>query len=698
MSKVAGPAALAMFLALAALPVRALDSLHLQAASVAIAGTTIRDASATLSIHSATSSTLSMRAAGVAVPAALAAQTGPQVAVRVACENPVIREPVFACPALTLEVVTQRWPSIILHGGVTWHSDSGALTANGTGPDLAGSPVKFASSINGAVVRAQLDMPGVSLAQVASLLKPWITLPDDLQVSGTGTLSATLQRNPTADTATIGLRVHDGGMQNAASTVIGEKIEASVSVVLTLPRDPHAQQGVGFEVAANGTHGQLLGGPVLLDLDRNPLQLRGGGTWSDNALHVAHLESTQRDLLSATGTADITIAPLHVRNAEITASEITFPAAYTSYMQLLLNATPFNQLVSKGKAHALVRLENDLPVQLTLVVDDLSFDDGAREIHVTGVRSELFWSAGETGPPRPSFVTWKSARGWGIEGAESRVDFATHDRDFSLLKPARLPLFDGALLVNTLAVEHLGQPDMSGKFDAVVEPISVAPIAKAMQWPEFSGRLSGRIPGLTYKGGVLTLEGNLEASVFDGEILASNLRVRDPLGKWPRLYADVTARNLDLELVTNTFEFGSITGRLDVDLKGLETFGWSPVAFDLKMATPPGDKSRHRISQRAVANLSNIGGGGGGVATALQSGALKFFDTFHYDQIGISCRLRNDVCQMSGVGPVGNGYYILRGAGIPRLDIIGKSSRVDWPRFVSQVTSAINNSDSIVVN
>ena len=332
------------------------------------------------------------------------------------------------------------------------------------------------------------------------------------------------------------------------------------------------------------------------------------------------------------------------------------------------------------------------------MVEGLDFRDDARELHVTGVDSELYWSAGATGPPRPSFLSWESSQGWGFVGAKSRVDFVTSDRDFRLLQSARLPLFDGALIVNTLAVERAGQPDMAGDFDAVIEPISVAPIAKALGWPEFSGRLSGRIPGLTYREGVLALEGDLEASVFDGEVVASNLRVRDPLGKWPRLYADIIAFNLDLELVTRTFEFGSITGRVDVDLKGLETIAWSPVAFDLRIATPKGDKSPHRISQRAVANLSNIGGGGGGVAAALQSGALKFFEEFSYDQIGLSCRLRNDVCQMSGVGSVGDGYYILRGAGLPRLDIIGKSSRVDWPRFVSQLTYGISNSDSIVVN
>ena len=98
--------------------------------------------------------------------------------------------------------------------------------------------------------------------------------------------------------------------------------------------------------------------------------------------------------------------------------------------------------------------------------------------------------------------------------------------------------------------------------------------------------------------------------MFDGRVSASHLRVRDPLGDWPKLYADIAARNLDLDLITHTFEFGSITGRLDADVTGLETFGISPVAFDLSVRTPSNDRSRHRISQRAVQNLSNIGGGG----------------------------------------------------------------------------------------
>ena len=89
-----------------------------------------------------------------------------------------------------------------------------------------------------------------------------------------------------------------------------------------------------------------------------------------------------------------------------------------------------------------------------------------------------------------------------------------------------------------------------------------------------------------------------------------------------------------------------------------------PEAFDAFLFTPPDDRSQQRISQRAVTNLSSIGGGsGGGVAAALQGGFLRFFDDFGYDRLGLSCRLANDVCLMGGVMPAPGGYYIVKGSG-----------------------------------
>jgi hypothetical protein len=158
----------------------------------------------------------------------------------------------------------------------------------------------------------------------------------------------------------------------------------------------------------------------------------------------------------------------------------------------------------------------------------------------------------------------------------------------------------------------------------------------------------------------------------------------------------VTARNLDLDLVTHTFSIGSITGRLDADIKRLELFNWSPVAFDARLQTSPQDRSRHLISQRAVTSISNVGGGGGGVAAALQSGVLKFFKTFHYDRLGISCQLRDEICLMSGIEPAQTGYYLVKGRGLPRIDIIGNAGRVDWTQLVGQIAASMHSQNIVV--
>src|SRR5262249_25190543 len=221
-------------------------------------------------------------------------------------------------------------------------------------------------------------------------------------------------------------------------------------------------------------------------------------------------------------------------------------------------------------------------------------------------------------------------------------------------------------------------------------------LSKAFGWPVLQGQLAGTLPGVTYRDRVLAVQGDLVANVFDGLILGSHLKLTDPWGPWPRLNADVTPRNLDLDLVTHTFSIGSITGRLDGDIHGLELFNWSPVAFDAKLQTTPGDRSRHLLSQRAVTSISSVGGGGGGVAAALQSGILQFFKTFHYDRLGISCQLRDEVCLMSGIEPARSGYYLVKGRGLPRIDIIGNSGRVDWTQLVGQISNSMHSQNIVV--
>jgi hypothetical protein len=196
------------------------------------------------------------------------------------------------------------------------------------------------------------------------------------------------------------------------------------------------------------------------------------------------------------------------------------------------------------------------------------------------------------------------------------------------------------------------------------------------------GSLSGVIPEVRYRRRALAIDGALRINVFDGNIEVSRLELIEPFGRVPRLNADVEMKSLDLELLTRTFDFGTITGRLDASVRGLELSNWEPVRFDARLASSAGDYPR-KISQRAVQNISALGGAG--AAAAIQRSLLRFFDQFGYERLGLSCRLENAVCQMDGVERAPQGYVIVKGGGIPAISVIGYNRAVSWRELVDRL-------------
>jgi len=258
-----------------------------------------------------------------------------------------------------------------------------------------------------------------------------------------------------------------------------------------------------------------------------------------------------------------------------------------------------------------------------------------------------------------------------------------------LLEPARIPMLGGALAINTLTLRDYGSDELSLGLEAELEPVDLGKLTVALNWPAFSGSLSGRLPLLRYHAGVVTVGGNLEAQAFDGDISVENLRIEQPFGIVPIISASIRLRNLDLERVTEVVPFGRVSGRLDGDIDSLRLLKGEPVYFDARFRTPENDDSKHRLSQRAVDTISRVAGGG----AAISSTFLRVFKHFAYDRLGISCRLENDICHMDGVEPADEGYYIVKGASIPRVDLIGGVRRVQWSRLMGQLEQALNEGE-----
>jgi hypothetical protein len=357
-------------------------------------------------------------------------------------------------------------------------------------------------------------------------------------------------------------------------------------------------------------------------------------------------------------------------------------------MQITLATTSvLSDLKTSGSLTGAFAVRDNGITALRVSPQGLELHDNKDRLHLSQVHGQVNWAPAGIGNALQSKLSWSKGGAYGLSGGGATIEFLAQGAGFHITRPTKLPVFDGAIAIDTLALGNLDGDNMEVAFKGNVEPISMPLLAKAFGWPEFSGTLAATVPGVTLKDNVLTFQGNVESQVFGGRIVGSNIRMQDPLGRFPQFFADVRARDLDLGLLTQTFEVGSITGKLEVDVLGLELFAWSPTAFSARLATPQGDKSRHRISAKAVSSLSNVGGGGGGVVQALQSGVLRFFDEYSYEKLGITCKLVGDVCEMSGVEPAGVGYYIVKGAGLPRIDIIGSQGRVNWNQLLSSIAT-----------
>lgn len=439
------------------------------------------------------------------------------------------------------------------------------------------------------------------------------------------------------------------------------------------------------EVAVSLLRGQAYAEPVFIDFGTGTarLSLRGHFDRARAALVIEHFELDHAGVMQATGTLARTGTGAPTIQARL--QQVQLGPAFATYLQPFLAGTRAEKARLSGRADALLDLRGGAPQRVSLNLIDAGLESDSYDAGMRGLNGALHWQA-SAGAADASRLRWDGGHVSKLELGAAEVEFLTSARDLKLLAPLRLPLAGGALNVHEFAVQRVGRPNVAARFDAHVEPIDLATLCRAFGWPEFGGQLGGRLPGLSLAEGELKLDGALTARAFDGDVALDGLRVIDPFGRVPRVEADLRLRNLDLAAITRAFSFGRIDGRIDGDVQDLRLLNWQPISFRARLATPPDDRSRHRISQRAIDTISAVGGGPTGV---LQRGALRFFDDFAYSRIGWTCELANGVCRMGGLGTTREGGFVLvQGRLLPRIDVVGYARDVDWNTFVSQLAIA----------
>jgi hypothetical protein len=442
-----------------------------------------------------------------------------------------------------------------------------------------------------------------------------------------------------------------------------------------------------IELDASLRGGSLLMGPLYVDLPAHPVQLSFSARAQKGAMAIRRLRLSDPDALQLEGevglAADGSLASLRLDRFDA-----RFPAAYTRYGKGLARSVGIDALDAKGDVTGHLTMGAKGPEAFAFQTTGLDLSRGGGGVGVQGLHGAIDWSATEDRPATK--LGWRALQVQRIPNGAAEAALRSTGGTLGLLAPLVIPVLDGQLRVQRLAWKPAATAGDRLQTSLVLTQIDMAAFCRALGWPEFKGTLGGAVPSLRYVDDRVEMAGGLSLNVFDGFVDITGMSLAQPFGVAPILTGTLSLRQLDLGLMTSVFDFGSITGRLDGGIDNLRLVAWQPAAFDAHLLAGGGG----RISQKAVNNLTSVGGGG--IAAGLQGTVLKIFKTFGYKRIGLSCRLRGDVCAMGGLGAAKDGYTIVEGSGLPRLTVVGHQREVDWPTLVRRLQAATQGDGPVV--
>ncbi len=444
--------------------------------------------------------------------------------------------------------------------------------------------------------------------------------------------------------------------------------------------------------------GELYIAPVYLSLKKQGLLLNVEGKLNEREelqFHkIKYLHPGVVGINAEAKIGQLSEATLHEARIELKTSQLQ--PFFSQYIAPYMEQTVFDESDKKeqikGQLKAKILINQNEIKQGEMIIEHFFLDDLNKHFSIKDATASINWSQ-DSAFTTASKLSWQQILINGIAINAGQFNFLAKQRSISLLQPSSISLLDGVFDIKRFDWEHQENDEPKVYFEGGIRHLSLEQLSTALQWTPLTGDISGDIPGVVYENKTLSLKGGLTVKIFDGTIKISKLASSGMFKDFSRFYMDMEIDNLDLNEITQKFEIGGMEGRVSGFINKLYLENWKPVSFYAWIGTPEDDDSRHRISQKAVQNIASIGGGG--AADVISRGFLRFFDTFGYDKLGFGCYLHQGVCQLMGAEAAEQGYYIIKGGGLPRIDVIAYNPRVDWNVLMERL-SRIIESDQVI--
>ncbi len=517
----------------------------------------------------------------------------------------------------------------------------------------------------GEVWRVSAQLHNAQGKRIAPLLPANLPLPTQGALNGSLSVSGNASG---VDALNADLQLAELGFSDASGLHAAEKLRGNI-------RFSAKRDGVLWNWQANVAwqSGELFWQPLYL---KGGHKLEAGGRFDGKRLEVdraiADLPEVGRLQFSAAWQQG------ELLEWSLRGDNLALDKLFSDYAQPFLGKGALAESALQGHADVEAQYRNGGLQMLKLGLRDGGFSDATGRFALLGVNSAIDWQTDKTSTAQ---IAFSGGALLGAKIGKGQWAVKMHGLEFDVPQ-ATLPILDGKLDLRDFHLHHEAEA-WHWNFSASLAPVSMEKLTAAAGWPKMLGSLAGRIPKVSYDGKEINVAGALLFNVFDGTVVATQLKLNDAFGRVPRLSGNLAMRNLDLDLLTRTFSFGSMQGRLDGEVNNLQLQDWQPQSFEARVYSSDGNYPK-KISQRAVQNISSLGGSG--AAAAIQRSYLGFFENFGYERIGWRCVLRNGMCSMGGIESANQGTYsLIKGGGIPAISVMGYNRAVSWGELTTRL-------------
>jgi hypothetical protein len=462
-----GAPAATLFLLLGLAPAaHAIDAIVLEVGEMRVAGIPVEGASARLDLLSDTQTRVTITARAATLPDPVNKLSD----LAFVCTTPVIADPRFGCDAGRFTGRGGPTGSFDVAMTALMNLKTGITTFGGNGLKLAGTTATFDGSLDDKGWQVKGRTGTTTVEALRKFAAPWFELPKDITGDGKVTIegSAADAGKGTLVDATMSLDAVS--LTNEASTVVTDGLAAVARVRARL-----GESSTALDIDVSGKQGQVLVTPVLLDFGKNPLTLTSRATMKGDVVAIDSLRFTQTDLIDVTGAGSVNLAgKIPVVSGDFQLAKFQFPAAYTSYMQITLATTSvLSDLRTSGSLDGALAVRDNGITALHLAPHKLELHDNKDRLHLSEVNGDVNWTPAGAAIAPTSNLSWSKGGAYGLSGGAATIEFLAQGAGFRITKPTKLPVFDGALAIDTLSLGNLDGENMEVAFKGKVEPISM---------------------------------------------------------------------------------------------------------------------------------------------------------------------------------------------------------------------------------